>query len=216
MDIERQRRKAKRLQTIQLRLARLQRGHNQEISERYVETSHGSIRVLEFGFEDNATKPLYVDIHGGGFVLMTADSDNSINSYLQEKADIKIISIDYPKAPDYPFPIALDAIYDVVRYYIDCAEELNIDASRIGIGGHSAGANLATATCMRARDKGEVKFCFQVLDYPPLDLYTNPFDKPLPKKAIPPKMAGMQHLLRGFESSKEPIGITCICVKRNA
>lgn len=180
-------RRLRRITTLLFRLRGL--GKKQKGKERYVTTSHGAIRVLEYGFEDAKVTPLYVDMHGGGFVLMDASSDEEINLYLHEKTGVKIISIDYPKAPDAPFPAALEAVYEVVLFYKNSATELGIDASHIGIGGHSAGANLATVTCMRAKEKDNLHLCFQILDYPPLDLYTDPFVKPMPKGAISPKMA---------------------------
>ena len=182
--------KGRRLQRITALFFRLRGlGRKRKGKERYVTTSRGAVRILEYGFEDAKVTPLYVDMHGGGFVLMDADSDEEINLYLHEKTGVKIISIDYPKAPDAPFPAALEAVYEVVLFYKNSATELGIDASHIGIGGHSAGANLATVTCMRAKEKDDLHLCFQILDYPPLDLYTDPFVKPLPKGAIPPKLA---------------------------
>jgi acetyl esterase len=59
----------------------------------------------------------------------------------------------------------------------------------MAIGGHSAGGNLSTVTCMKAKKEGEFQFVCQVLDYPPLDLATSPFEKPQPKGCIPPQMA---------------------------
>lgn len=179
--------RAKMMQSLQ----RLALHRKRSVKTRYIDTSIGAIRVLEYGFEEHTVTPLYFDLHGGGFVLMTADSDDAINRYLRKETGVKIVSIDYPKAPDYPFPAALDAVYEVALHYIRNAEQYFIDASRVGIGGHSAGANLSTVTCMRAKEKGDVRFRYQVLDYPPLDLYTSPFEKPLPKRAIPPQLARM-------------------------
>lgn len=68
-------------------------------------------------------------------------------------------------------------------------EKYGIDPNRMAIGGHSAGGNLATAACLMAADRSEFGFVCQVLDFPPLDLATSPFDKPCPKGAIKPKTA---------------------------
>jgi acetyl esterase len=156
---------------------------------RMVDTKYGKIRVLEYGFENKTVLPLFVDLHGGGFIFMHADMDERMNLYFLKKAGIKIISIDYPKAPENPYPAASEAVYEVVEYYTAHAENFGIDVTKIGIGGHSAGANLATVACMQAKEKGNLSFCFQVLDYPPLDLAADPYKKPNPKHAIPPKDA---------------------------
>ncbi|MFX0101941.1 MAG: alpha/beta hydrolase [Candidatus Hodarchaeota archaeon] len=156
---------------------------------RYVDTTHGKIKILEYGFDSEEISPLYIDLHGGGFILMTPDSDQPMNLYIKEKANVKIISIDYPKAPKNPYPIALEAIYEIVEYYLQNASKYGIDPEHVGIGGHSAGANLATVTCIRAKEKGDFSFRFQLLDYPPLDLKTNPYKKPKPIGAVLPWMA---------------------------
>ncbi|MDR3194691.1 MAG: alpha/beta hydrolase [Tannerella sp.] len=156
---------------------------------RQVETACGTVRVLEYGFEDSAPQPLYVDMHGGGFILMHAEADEVMNLYLREKTGVKIISIDYPKAPEHPFPVPPEAVCETVRFYVAHAAEWGIDARRIGIGGHSAGANLATAVCMMAKERGDLSFRFQLLDYPPLDLATDAYLKPLPKGCVSPRMA---------------------------
>jgi acetyl esterase len=182
----------KRMQRITKALFRLQRLGKKKIGTvRHIDTAYGAVRVLEYGFENERIAPLYLDLHGGGSVLMDADWDETINVYLQKATGVKIVSIDYPKAPDYPFPVALNAVYEIALHYKNHAAERGIDPTRIGIGGHSVGANFSTSACMMAKDRGDLQFCFQVLDYPPLDLDTDPFAKPLPKKAIPPKMAYM-------------------------
>lgn len=159
-------------------------------SIRRIRTSQGEIRVLEYGFDTNAPGPLMIDLHGGGFIFNTADADeNIILQMLQQVPQCRFISIDYPKAPEHPYPAAPDAIYDVVSYYVEHAEELGIDAEHMVIGGHSAGANLATVTCMRAIQRKEFSFKGQILDYPPLDLNTPAMEKPTPEGCIPPDLA---------------------------
>ena len=167
--------------------------------------SHGKIRVLEYGFDTPELLPLYVDMHGGGFILMSADVDEPMNLFFREKVNMKIISIDYPKAPESPYPIAVEAVYEVIEYYITNASTYNIDINHIGIGGHSAGANLATVTCIRAKENNGPMFRFQLLDYPPLDISTDPFQKPLPRKAISPKLAAaFNACYTDVETAKSP------------
>jgi len=158
---------------------------------RYVETSHGMIKVLEYGFDSNETAPLFIDMHGGGFVLGSAELDDYMCHYFQENIKVKTISIDYPKAPKNPFPIALDAVYEVIKHYVNNAALYKFDPNRIGIGGHSAGANFTTVTCMKAKEKGDLLFKYQILDYPPVDMTLDAFTKPSPKGAVSPKMVDM-------------------------
>lgn len=159
--------------------------------EVFIDTSFGKTRTLWYGFENHAKAPLFFDLHGGGFVVGTADIDEAMNLEFCKQVGCKIISIEYAKAPSNPFPTALNQIFAVVNHVVENADLYGIDTKKIAIGGHSAGANLSTVTCMKAKKEGKFQFACQVLDYPPLDLATSAFDKPQPKGCIPPKIALM-------------------------
>ena len=120
--------------------------------ERLIETSHGSVSVLEYGFDSQKTEPLFIDMHGGGFVLGWAAMDEPMCVYFREQANIKVISIDYPKAPKNPYPVAVEAIYEIIKHYFDNAEKYKINPNSIGIGGHSAGGNFAAVMCIKANE----------------------------------------------------------------
>ena len=162
---------------------------NKNAQELILWTEAGPVRVLCYGFEDKTTKPVFFDLHGGGFILMSADADARMNHMILQAVDCKIVSIDYALAPEHPFPTAVNQIYAVVKEMHSNAGKYGIDPERMAIGGHSAGGNLATVTCIQAARKGGFKFVCQMLNYPPLDLATSPYDKPCPKGAIKPKAA---------------------------
>ena len=165
--------------------------YHRQINERYINTTHGKVRVLEIGFNNKEIQPLYVDLHSGGFVLMSADYNIKTNIELSQKAQVKIISIDYPKAPQYPYPIAIESIYEVIQTYKEVADVYRFDPKHIGIGGHSAGANLAAALVNRSRHLNKLSFKYQILLYPPLDLARKPELKKKVKGAVHPKLAIM-------------------------
>ena len=156
-----------------------------------INTEFGKVRTLWYGFENTEKAPIYFDLHGGGFILGGADMDEEMNLELNKQVGCKIISIEYAKAPEFPYPAAVNQVYAVVKHVFENAEKYAIDNKRMAIGGHSAGGNLSTVTCMKATKEGEFQFVCQILDYPPLDLATSPLDKPQPKGAISPKMALM-------------------------
>ena len=159
--------------------------------ERVLETGAGPVRVLAYGLDDPRTLPLFVNIHGGGFVLGGPEMDDPFMSRVAERAAVKIISIDYGLAPESPFPVALEQCYAVVEYAKDHAAEFGIDERRIAVGGHSAGGNLSAGICLLDAERQSLGLRALILDYPPLDLHTDPYLKPRPRKAIPPKMARM-------------------------
>jgi len=159
--------------------------------ERFIETSHGKVKVLEYGFDSPETEPLFIDMHGGGFVLGWAAMDEPMCLYFREQAGVKVISIDYPKAPKNPYPAAVKVIYEIIKHYSDNADTYKINSTSIGIGGHSAGGNLATVMCIIAKERGDFILKYQVLDYPPCDMSIDAFDRPKPKGSLPPKMVDM-------------------------
>jgi len=149
--------------------------------ELYLETTAGRVRVLAYGLERPEKLPLFVNMHGGGFVLGNAEMDDPHLMNVAHKANVKILNVDYSLAPEAPFPKALEECYAVVKYAKEHAGELGIDPERIAVGGHSAGGNLSAAICLLDAERKELGIKCLILDYPPLDLHTDPYLKPRPK-----------------------------------
>lgn len=160
-----------------------------DVRECLIDTSVGTVRTLCYGFDKKEKEPVFFDLHGGGFVMGTAENDIDICRYIHKNSHCKVISIEYSKAPEAPYPQAVNEVYEVVRYFVSHEEEYGIDKERMCIGGHSAGGNLTAVTVLRSVKEKDFKFLGQILDYPPLDLSINPQEKPCPKGAIPPKVA---------------------------
>ena len=86
-----------------------------------------------------------VYFHGGGWVLNFLDIYDASLARLANQSGATIISVNYQKAPEHPFPVPFDDCYETLLWVIAHADELNIDPQRIGVSGDSAGANLALA-----------------------------------------------------------------------
>ena len=173
--------------------------------EMFIDTNFGKIRILVYGFENKSKSPVFFDLHGGGFVLGSADMDEIMNIEFNKQIGCKVISIDYAKAPENQYPKAINQIYAIINYFYDNAEKYFIDINKLAIGGHSAGGNLSTVICLKAKKEGKFRFVCQVLDYPPLDLATSAYKKPSPKGCIPPQMATMfDRCYCDFSQLKEP------------
>ena len=153
--------------------------------ERFITTCEGVVRVLTYNMDNPQRLPLYVNMHGGGFVLGNAEMDDPFMQNIAQKANVKIISVDYHLAPEFPFPKALNECYEVVYYAKNHPDEFGIDPNRIAIGGQSAGGNLSAAICVMESLFKDLDVKCLILNYPPLDLFTDAGLKPLPKGALP-------------------------------
>jgi acetyl esterase/lipase len=116
------------------------------------------------------TLPAYVFVHGGGWWLGTLDESDGTCRRRAADADCVVISVDYRLAPEHPFPAAVDDAWAAVRWVVAHAGELDIDPSRVAIGGMSAGGNIAAAVTLLAREDPVVRFATQILEVPVLDL----------------------------------------------
>ncbi|MFJ5965572.1 alpha/beta hydrolase [Bacillus sp. NPDC093026] len=166
--------------------------------EYFIPTSAGETRVWVFKPIEKLTQvlPVFVNMHGGGFILGSADMDNHWCPVISDRAQCMVVNVDYQLAPENPFPAALYECYDVMKWLYENHDELCIDPEKLAVGGHSAGGNLATSVCLLNIQKGnKLPIVYQVLDYPPLDLATDPNLKPAFKEAIPPDMANLFNAL---------------------
>ena len=154
---------------------------------RYITLPDQKVRVLTYQGEPGA--PLYFNLHGGGFVMGCPEEDDVFCNKVNKELGIHVINIDYPLAPENPFPKDKKTVYDVIKEVVRLGEEWGMDAKRLLIGGHSAGANIATAICLMAKKRNEFSFLAQILDYPPLDLARSPFKKFWTEGAILPEVA---------------------------
>ncbi|WP_157419814.1 alpha/beta hydrolase [Actinomadura kijaniata] len=108
-------------------------------------------------------------MHGGGFVMGDLDTEHLWAARLADDSGAVVVSVGYRRAPEHPFPAALDDAYAVLAWTVEHAVELGVDPERIAVGGHSAGGNLAAAMALRARDEQGPPIRFQLLNQPGLD-----------------------------------------------
>lgn len=98
--------------------------------------------------------PVILYIHGGGWVLFGLDTHDRLMRELAAASGCAVLGVDYSLSPEARFPVALGEIGDVLAALPGMAATLGIDPRRIGAAGDSAGANLALASALRARDAG--------------------------------------------------------------
>jgi acetyl esterase len=113
----------------------------------------------------HSTLPGLVYLHGGGWTIGDLDTHDVLCRSLCLQAGIVVVSVDYRMGPEHKFPAAYDDSVAAFNWTVAQAASLGIDASRIAIGGDSAGGNLAAAACLGLRGQS-VQPAFQLLIYP--------------------------------------------------
>ncbi|WP_245994631.1 alpha/beta hydrolase [Nocardioides immobilis] len=113
--------------------------------------------------------PLLVYFHGGGWIEGDLDTHDAPCRRLAERSGVPVLALTYRLAPEHPFPAAHDDAEAGFRWVVDHAAELGADPQRIGVGGDSAGGNLAAGVALAAARDG-VPLAWQVLLYPCTDL----------------------------------------------
>jgi acetyl esterase len=117
---------------------------------------------------DTTPCPLLVYYHGGGWVIGDLDTHDAVCRFLAREAAVRVLSVEYRLAPEHVFPAAADDAEAAFRYAHAEAAALGADPRRIGVGGDSAGGNLAAVVAQRLR--GGPAPAFQLLFYPVTDL----------------------------------------------
>lgn len=114
--------------------------------------------------------PVLVYFHGGGWVIGDLDTHDVLCRQLANASGCAVVAVDYRMGPEYRFPAAPDDCYAATRWVRDHAVALGLDASRLAVGGDSAGGNLAAVVSILARDVQDLDIAFQLLIYPATDM----------------------------------------------
>jgi acetyl esterase/lipase len=143
-----------------------------KVSERFAHGPEGAPDVRMLLYQSTTVQeplPALLWIHGGGYVIGTADSEDLGVKGIVSALGCAAVSVDYRLAPETPHPGPVEDCYAALKWLYNNAGELGIDTKRIAIGGGSAGGGLAAALGLLTRDRGEVPLAFQLLIYPMLD-----------------------------------------------
>ncbi|TNM70487.1 alpha/beta hydrolase [Streptomyces sp. NP160] len=113
-------------------------------------------------------------IHGGGYAVGSPEMSVGTARRLVDATGCVVVLPDYRLSVVEPYPAALHDCYDALLWLRDHAAELGARPDQLVVGGESAGGGLTAATCLLARERGEVAVAFQVPLYPMID------DRPTP------------------------------------
>ncbi|WP_020140284.1 alpha/beta hydrolase [Streptomyces sp. 351MFTsu5.1] len=158
-----------------------------------VQTGAGPVKCTVYrptGTVADTPAPVYVNFHGGGFVVARPEQDDHLCRRIAATAGCVVVNVGYAVAPQRPYPTAVTQAYDVTAWIAGNGAAGGWDGSRLAVGGHSAGGNLAVAVCRLARERGAFAPRLQIIDSAPLDQLADPETKrsPVAKPLLSPQL----------------------------
>ncbi len=112
-----------------------------------------------------ATTGILVYFHGGGWIIGDLDLEDGALRRIAADSGVKVLSVHYRLAPEHMFPAAIEDGEAVIRWIVGHAGDLGVDPAHVGVGGGSAGANVALGTALRLRDAGGPPLAHLLLFY---------------------------------------------------
>jgi acetyl esterase len=140
------------------------------VEDRTIQGPAGPVPVRIYKPFAEAPGLLIVLTHGGGWVVGSIETHDVMARDLCLALDAVVISVEYRRAPENPFPAAIDDAWAALLWAAEEAERLAARDARLIVAGDSAGGNLAAALAVRARDAGGPTLAAQLLVHPALDL----------------------------------------------
>lgn len=140
------------------------------IEDHTVPTQGRDIPIRLYRGSTLEASPTVIYCHSGGYVLGNLDTDQARCIDIARLAGCLLVSIEYRLAPEHPYPAALDDCYAILLSALDGSlAQLGVDETQVAIAGNSAGAGLAAALALRARDAKAPVVRAQILHQPMLD-----------------------------------------------
>jgi acetyl esterase len=139
------------------------------VEDRTITVGGRDVPVRIYRPAEAARPGVSVFFHGGGWVFGDLESHDGVCRSITRDSGITTVAVHYRRAPEHPFPAALDDAAGVVRWLAAHGGEIGVDARPLAVVGDSSGANLAAAVSLVLRDEGDSPVAFQALLYPVTD-----------------------------------------------
>lgn len=141
-----------------------------EVRALRIQTRNGPLAARLFVPEPRPGLPVLLFFHGGGFVVGSLDTHDTLCRILARNSGVAVVSVDYRLAPEHRFPAAASDAEDALLWLVRHGAGLALDVGRLAVGGDSAGGTLAAVTALRARDL-DIPLALQLLIYPGTGAY---------------------------------------------
>ncbi len=130
----------------------------------------GSVEVrIVRPLETAEPAPVVMYFHGGGWMMGDRQTHDRFVREIAIGADVAVVFVEYDRAPECQFPIAVEQAYAATKYVAEQGRSLNVDASRLAVLGDGAGGNLAAVVALLAKERRGPKIDLQLLFYPVTD-----------------------------------------------
>ena len=113
--------------------------------------------------------PVVLYFHGGGWVLGDKDTHDRLVRELAAGAQAAVVFVAYARAPEAPYPLAVEQAYAATAWVAQNGASIRVDATRLAVAGDGAGGTLAAAVTLLAKERGGPRIALQVLFYPITD-----------------------------------------------
>jgi acetyl esterase len=138
-----------------------------EIKVWKVEADKWSLRILTIRPSGTADLcPVIMYFHGAGWVMGDATTHGRLARQLAVGSDATVVFLEYDRAPEHGYPVAIEQAYAATRYVSDHATLLGVDAACLAVAGDSAGGNIATVVALLAKHRLGPRIAGQLLLYP--------------------------------------------------
>ena len=132
------------------------------------------LRIIRSRYASSSC-PVVLYFHGSGWVLGDMNTHDSLVRELAVRGDAAIVFVDYDRAPEHPYPMAIEQAYAALLYVRQNAREMGLDRDRIAVAGESSGGNIATVLALMTKERSGPALAGQLLLYPTTDCDTASF-----------------------------------------
>ena len=140
------------------------------VSEHDIPGPNGNIVVRAYWPSDDVGPfPVLVYFHGGGWVIGDLETHDPVCRWLSVRAQCVVVSVDYRMGPENKFPAAVEDCLAATEWAATPGCLINVDPTRIAVGGDSAGGNLAAVVAQKCINNPQIELCYQLLIYPAVD-----------------------------------------------
>jgi acetyl esterase len=132
---------------------------------------HGQrLRLRTYSPMPNRTDAGVLYFHGGGFIGGSLDTHDRLARSLADASGSTVFALDYPLAPEHPFPAASEACFSAYEWLHEQAATFGVDPTKLIVIGDSVGGLFAAAVSILCRDRSVAAPALQMSLYPNMDL----------------------------------------------